>query len=231
MGKTRLGQIGPMSLMGLLTMMLVASIALNIYFYMGGKVPTMSAKNLTEIRVTRVIDGDTIDVESGERIRLYEIDAPEYPKECMGVDAKTRMEELVQDKKIFIQAFGKDNFGRVLAYVYFDRLLINQAITEEGLAYYIKGKTATENTLKIEQSESTAKLAGRGVWSSFCQTKKEGCLIKANYREADNSRIYHTPDCYNYKKITIKAGTSDRWFCNEEEAKVAGFRKSKDCPN
>ena len=117
-----------------------------------------------------------------------------------------------------------------MAYVFDGRLLINEVMIEEGLAYYVKGKTMTENSLPIEQSQDKAKLAGRGVWSSFCQTKKEGCNIKGNYRPADNTRIYHTSDCYNYDRITIKSGTSDRWFCNEEEAKKAGFRKSNDCP-
>ena len=180
--------------------------------------------------VNRVVDGDTVDIEAGERLRLYEIDAPEYPKDCLGIDAKTRIEELVFNKKIQYEKIGKDNFGRVLAYVYVNKLLINEVMTEEGLAYFIKGKTTTVNSLPIEQSQEKAKLVNRGVWSSFCQTKKEGCVIKGNYRPADNTRIYHTPDCYNYDKITIKRGTSDRWFCNEAEAIKAGFKKSQDCP-
>ncbi|PIU37079.1 hypothetical protein COS77_01305 [Candidatus Roizmanbacteria bacterium CG06_land_8_20_14_3_00_34_14] len=186
--------------------------------------------NRVEATVNKVIDGDTVDTEGGERLRLYEIDAPEYPKDCLGVDAKARMEELVFNKKIQYEKIGKDNFGRVLAYVYVDKLLINEVMTEEGLAYFIKGKTMTVNSLPIEQSQEKAKLVNRGVWSSFCQTKKEGCVIKGNYRPADNTRIYHTPDCYNYDKITIKRGTSDRWFCNEAEAIKAGFKKSQDCP-
>lgn len=191
---------------------------------------SLKKTNRVETIVKRVIDGDTFDVEMGERIRLYEIDAPEYPKDCLGTDAKTRMEDLVLDKKISVERIEKDNFGRTLAYIYLDKLFINEVMTEEGLAYFEKGKTVTENSLIIEQSQDKAKLVGRGVWSSFCQTKKEGCNIKGNYRPADNTRIYHTPDCYNYDKITIKPGTTDRWFCDENEAKIAGFRKSLDCP-
>lgn len=186
--------------------------------------------NRVEVLVKGIIDGDTIDTADSERIRLYEINAPEYPKDCLGVDAKARMEDLVLNKKISLEKIGKDNFGRTLAYVYLDKLLINEIMTEEGLGYFEKGKTLTKNSLTIEQSQDKAKLAGRGVWSSFCQTKKEGCNIKGNFRTADHTRIYHTPDCYNYDKITIKPGASDRWFCNEEEAKKAGFRKSNDCP-
>ncbi|MEK7633873.1 MAG: thermonuclease family protein [Patescibacteria group bacterium] len=209
----------------------IFSIILNIFFiFKEYKKFFLKKINKVEVNVSRVVDGDTIDTSDEERIRLYEINAPEYPKDCLGVDAKARMEDLVLNKKISLEKIRKDNFGRILAYVYLDKLFINETMTEEGLAYFEKGKTITENSLVIEQSQNKAKLAGRGVWSSFCQTKKEGCNIKGNYRSAGNSRIYHTPDCYNYDKITIKLGTSDRWFCSEDEAKKLGFIKSKDCP-
>lgn len=210
----------------------VISINFNLYFFFNLTFKKLfyHGNNKIIAKVIKVIDGDTFDVNKEERIRLYEINAPEYPKDCLGVDAKARMEDLILNKKISIEKIGKDNFGRTLAYVYLNKLLINDTMAEEGLAYFEKGKTITENSLTIEQSQDKAKLAGRGVWSSFCQTKKEGCIIKGNYRPADNTRIYHTPDCYNYDRITIKPGTSDRWFCSEEEAKKAGFRKSNDCP-
>jgi len=221
----------PKSISKLLLLILVLSLILNLFFLLKQyKNYFFKKANKIEVYVNRVVDGDTVDTSDGERLRFYEINAPEYPKDCLGIDAKARMEDLVLNKKIQYEKLGKDNFGRTLAYVFDGRLLINEVMIEEGLAYYVKGKTMTENSLPIEQSQDKAKLAGRGVWSSFCQTKKEGCNIKGNYRPADNTRIYHTSDCYNYDRITIKSGTSDRWFCNEEEAKKAGFRKSNDCP-
>lgn len=73
--------------------------------------------------------------------------------------------------------------------------------------------------------------AQRGIWSSLCQKPRgENCIIKGNYRRDKDTRIYHTPDCYNYNKITIREGKGDRWFCSEAEATAAGFRKSRDCP-
>ncbi|VVA43594.1 Thermonuclease [Candidatus Roizmanbacteria bacterium] len=215
----------------ILLLIFVVSLVFNLIFLLKQyRFISLKKNNRIEATVIRVIDGDTVDVSNGERLRFYEIDAPEYPKGCLGVDAKTRMENLVLNKKVQYEKIGKDNFGRILAYVFDSRLLVNEVMVEEGLAYFIKGKVQTQNSLLIEQSQDKAKLSERGVWSSFCQTKKEGCDIKGNYRSADNTRIYHTPNCYNYDRITIKLGTSDRWFCNEEEAKKAGFRKSNDCP-
>ena len=186
--------------------------------------------NKIEVLVTKIIDGDTFDTEKGERVRLYEIDAPEYPKGCMSEDAKKRLEELILNKNIFIEKIKNDNFGRTLAYVFIKDLLINESLTREGFAYFQKANIESQYSLIIEKSAEEAKNAGRGVWSSRCEMKKPGCLIKGNFRIADHTRIYHTPDCYNYDKIIISPGTSDRWFCSEEEAKKLGFVKSKDCP-
>lgn len=214
-----------------MSLVALVSVILNIRLYsfiQKQKVPFPNG--LINSKVERVIDGDTFDTDTDERIRLYEIDAPEYPIGCLATDAKDRLEGLILGKDINYQKVGKDNFGRILAYVFSGDLLINEIIVEEGLAYFTKGKTQTSYSFQIENDEKKAKLASRGVWSALCQTKKEGCMIKGNYRPADNTRIYHTPDCYNYAKITIKPGTSDRWFCTEKEATKAGFVKSKDCP-
>jgi len=207
------------------------SIVLNVYFFKTkSPSPLSSDKNLQNLKVTRVIDGDTFDAENGERYRLYEIDAPEYPKGCLGEDAKTRLENLILNKIISIKSFHRDNFGRILILVYSNNLFINEILVEEGYAVFSKDKTLTETSLTIEKAQEKARLTQRGVWSDLCLTKKDNCLIKGNYRSANNARIYHMPDCYNYDKITIKPGTSDRWFCSEQEAKMAGFRKSLDCP-
>ena len=214
----------------LVFVLLLFSILLNVYLISKSGFFSNAKNKLLKANVIRVIDGDTLDIEGGERIRLYGVNSPEYPKGCLGIDAKARLEELVLNTIISVERIGKDNFGRTLAYLYISNLSVDELMLEEGLAVYFKGITITKNSLLLEQIQDKAKIAGRGVWSSYCETKKEGCIIKGNYREASNSRIYHTPDCFNYDKITIKPGTSDRWFCTEDEAEKAGFRKSKDCP-
>jgi len=214
-----------------LLIVLIMSILLNIFFiFKYFKISFLKKSNFVETLVTKIIDGDTFDTKDGERIRLYEIDAPELPSGCLSEMSKFRLEEQIINNQLTIIRMGKDNFGRTLAYVFKNDLLINKSLVIEGLAYFQKGKTMTEYSLSIEQAEREAKDAGRGIWSPQCETKKDGCLIKGNYRSANNTRIYHTPDCYNYDKIIISTGTSDRWFCTEIEAKAAGFIKSKDCP-
>jgi endonuclease YncB( thermonuclease family) len=209
-----------------------ASFALNIFFILKNYSSFFlkENKNLIESKVIKVIDGDTIDLENSERVRFYEINAPEYPKGCLGDEAKERVETLLLNKVVSIEKVGKDHFGRILGYVYFNKLLVNEILVEEGLAYFEDEKNITKNSLILKKAEDKAKLSNRGVWSNLCQTQKPGCLIKGNFRSANHTRIYHTPDCFNYDRIIIKPGTSDRWFCSEEEAIKAGFKKSADCP-
>ena len=215
----------------LFTVIIFISLGLNAYFFRI-YFPSIKNKNplIFQNKIIRVIDGDTFDLENGERIRLALINAPEYPKDCMGVDARERLEVLVLNRIVSIEKLNKDSFGRIIALVYLDKLLVNEILVEEGFAYFDGRGVLNINSLNIERVQEKAKLTGRGVWSSLCQTQKEGCLIKGNYRSADNTRIFHTPDCYNYDKITIKPGTTDRWFCSEQEALTAGFKKSQDCP-
>ncbi|PIX68851.1 hypothetical protein COZ40_01060 [Candidatus Roizmanbacteria bacterium CG_4_10_14_3_um_filter_39_13] len=224
-----------------LSIVLASSVLLNIFFgykifYSQRKqteqntVETPRRNVSTNHIVQRIIDGDTFDIENGERVRLYGINAPEYPKGCMSGDAKNRLETLILNRNVGIKQVAKDNFGRLVSLVYLDNLFINEVLVEEGFAYFEKSKPETESALTLERAGAKAKQTGRGVWSSLCETKQEGCTIKGNYRSADTSRIYHTPDCYNYDRITVKPGTTDRWFCTEKEAQVAGFRKSLDCP-
>ncbi|MCX7881322.1 MAG: thermonuclease family protein [Patescibacteria group bacterium] len=209
------------------------SLFLNLYFFLRFKDQIFVFKNKNNrinAKVVRVIDGDTFDT-SDERIRLYEVDAPEYPNGCLSEEAKNRLKELLLNKEIAIEKINKDKFGRTLAYVYLNDIFINQSMISEGLAIYNKGKFFTEKSYLLQKEEDLAKKLKRGIFSSLCLSEKPGCLIKGNYREADNTRIYHTPDCYNYQKITIRPNSQDRWFCSEEEATKAGFIKSKDCPN
>ena len=56
-----------------------------------------------------------------------------------------------------------------------------------------------------------------------------GCNIKGKYavraRVTGNTGIYHLQACRSYPGLT----KPDRWFCSEEDAQAAGFRKAYNC--
>lgn len=212
---------------------LVLSLIFNLFFLFKEVGPAslfQATQNKEELkgRVVRVLDGDTFDLEEGVRVRLIGVDAPEYPKGCLSLKAKERLEELVLGKEVEIEVVEKDNFGRKLGFVMIGGLLINQTMIEEGLARAGAGENPKYGA-KLLAAEDSAKKAKRGIWSSLC-AGKEDCLIKGNVRRDRGTKIYQLPECYNYEKVVVNEEEGDLWFCSEEEARKAGFRKSEDCP-
>ena len=88
--------------------------------------------------VTRVIDGDTIIIDTGQRVRYIGIDTPEvYPQpEAYGTEATQANRNLVEGKKVRLEqdVTETDKYGRLLRYVYTDDTLINAELVRLGLA-------------------------------------------------------------------------------------------------
>jgi micrococcal nuclease len=119
--------------------------------------------------VTRVIDGDTIEIGTGQRVRYIGIDAPEvYPKkEPYGTEAWEANSRLVEGKKVRLErdVSDTDKYGRLLRYVYIDDVLINAELVRLGLA---EARAYPPDTLYqelLEQLEKGAREAGRGMWA------------------------------------------------------------------
>jgi len=54
----------------------------------------------------------------------------------------------------------------------------------------------------------------------------ESCLIKGNI-SSSGEKIYHVPGGSYYDRTVIDESKGERWFCSEQEAQAAGWRKSK----
>ncbi|MBU2523401.1 MAG: thermonuclease family protein [Nanoarchaeota archaeon] len=92
--------------------------------------------NMGEIRlVTKVIDGDTVIIEGGDSVRLLGIDTDEKGYPCYS-QAKKRLEELVLNKEVYLEADEEDQdmYGRYLRYIILDGENINIKLVQEGLA-------------------------------------------------------------------------------------------------
>ena len=53
------------------------------------------------------------------------------------------------------------------------------------------------------------------------------CRIKGNISTKTGERIYHLPGQRFYNQTRIDPSKGERWFCSEDDAKRAGWRKSK----
>ena len=91
--------------------------------------------------VSRIVDGDTIELGTGERVRYIGIDTPETvdPRkevQCFGKEASAKNKELVEGKEVRLvkDVSDKDKYGRLLRYVYVGDVFVNEKLVSEGYA-------------------------------------------------------------------------------------------------
>ena len=93
------------------------------------------------VLVTKVIDGDTIEIEGGQRVRYIGIDTretvdPTKPFQCFGVEASNKNKELVSGKRVRLEKdiSETDKYGPLLRYVYVGDTFINLELDRNGYA-------------------------------------------------------------------------------------------------
>lgn len=118
-------------------------------------------------KVNRVLDGDTIEIETGERVRYLGIDAPEN-NESMGITAKEFNEKMVLGKEVQLELDKTkiDNYGRVLAYVWIDKKMVNEELLKEGLAKVeiIKGESKLKYNDRLNAAQTFGEEHHNGLW-------------------------------------------------------------------
>ena len=84
-------------------------------------------------KVVRVVDGDTIKVSGGRRVRYVGIDTPEVGEDPEATDFNR---SLVGGRVVYLQrdVSDEDRFKRLLRFVYADGILVNAELVREGYA-------------------------------------------------------------------------------------------------
>ena len=121
--------------------------------------------------VTRVIDGDTIEIEGGKKVRYIGIDTPETvdprkPVQCFGVEAFNKNKELVERKRIRLEKdiSETDKYGRLLRYVYVDGIFVNDYLVRQGYAYAYTYPPDVKYSEQFIQAQKEARENNRGLW-------------------------------------------------------------------
>ena len=133
------------------------------------------------VKVFSVLDGDTMRYrdEDGvlQSVRLLGIDAPEsntarYKKvECLGKETKEYLTKLIKNKYVqlvFDEQQQRDIYGRLLAYVYLDDLLVNEHLISEGYAKEYTYKIPHPQQTLFKQREQESRDKRKGIWSTQC---------------------------------------------------------------
>ena len=130
--------------------------------------------------VARVIDGDTIELETGERIRYLMVDTPETTlghDDSFGQNAVQFNTDLVLGKTIALAYDTQctDDFDRLLAYVSVDGQEVNSLLVERGYGCVLRiPPNGADRAAEFDALEAAARAAGRGLWGN-CQPEEILC--------------------------------------------------------
>lgn len=117
-------------------------------------------------RVTRVIDGDTIEILAGPsptRVRLAAIDAPERKcGQAFGEASRRSLADLVAGKTVTVIDQGGDRYGRTLGFVFVGRLNVNAEQVRRGMAWHYRAYSADQALAGLERQ---ARASHRGLWA------------------------------------------------------------------
>jgi len=143
------------------------------YFEQSEKQGSAEQSEAGSYLVTRVIDGDTIEIEGGKKVRYIGIDTPETvdprkPVQCFGVEASNRNKQLVEGKKVRLEKDVSeiDKYGRLLRYVYVDGVFVNLVLVQEGFAYSYTYPPDIKYQNQFTEAQRLAREQKKGLWGS-----------------------------------------------------------------
>lgn len=194
-------------------------------------------------------DGDSITI-SGNRIRLFGIDAPEFDQVCTrgaqnwacGQESANQLSKLVTGRQVKCVPTGIDGFERIVARCSVGDVDINRTMVALGYAVAFR-KYSTDYV----STENTARNHKRGLWSGRFEMPSEvratnrpvieraprrivqsrpqavdyACTIKGN-RSRRGEWIYHVPGMPYYEQTR-----AEEVFCSEADARAAGYRRAR----
>lgn len=122
-------------------------------------------------RVSAVVDGDTITLEAGQRVRYIGINTPEASRadritQVLGQRAKIYNERLVlgKDIKLYFDVQPQDKYGRLLGYIYVGDTFVNAELVRAGYAAVSTVPPNVQYAELFKNLEAEARSEGRGLW-------------------------------------------------------------------
>jgi micrococcal nuclease len=114
----------------------------------------------TTVFVSRVIDGDTIQIDNNQRVRLKGIDCPES-NQYFGDVATTYLTAAIEKTQVVVENHYTDEYKRIVGVVYYGDININRFMVEQGLCWAYRRYVDDVELFALEEH---AKNAGIGLW-------------------------------------------------------------------
>ncbi|WP_018996192.1 thermonuclease family protein [Hirschia maritima] len=199
----------------------------------------------------QVTDGDSLRI-GDERIRLFGIDALEGKQTCnfsgdewaCGRSSRKALERAIGRNAVSCTVYDKDKYKRSVSICRVGETDLNEGQVRNGWAV-----AYTKYSKKYASAEKDAHANQRGIWRSEFERPedyrrrirqvnaerarqnqsrpvKAGCDIKGNISSGSGNRIFHVRGQRDYERTSINTKKGERWFCTEQEAWSAGWKKA-----
>ncbi|MCB1520537.1 MAG: thermonuclease family protein [Hyphomicrobiaceae bacterium] len=189
------------------------------------------------------VSGDTLRI-GGQRVRLAEIEAPERGQSCprstgqrwrCDTAATNALAKLIRGRKVECVLNGDVAGGLSTASCRHGETDLAAELVRGGHVFATEGFFASYSSL-----ESDAREKRRGIWAgnperpadyraarweAARKSAPEGCPIKGQVSRS--GRTYVLPWASGYERVKVRETRGGRWFCSEDEALSAGWRRSE----
>lgn len=184
------------------------------------------------VRVTRVVDGDSLVLATGERLRLRGIGAPdlkhrEHPEQYYGMEAKKILAHSVAGRELFLDRgeLGTDRHGRLIGVARLtDGRMLNLLMVEEGAAFAYPHAEDRDSGLAsiLLEAQREAMRQGKGFWPRILSMPS----ASGGYVGSRSSLRFHSASCAEAAKISR---ANRIVFSSLRQAFDAGYAPAKEC--
>jgi len=174
-------------------------------------------------KVIKIIDGDTVELLGGDRLRLLAIDSPEKG-DLFYDSAALVLSDLILNKTLRVEFSSRkrDGYGRLLGYIYVDTVFVNKAMIEAGMAHLYLFEDNLKDSFILNDLTATQKAAieaGVGIWS---RTVSE----EPYYLARGGSHRFHRPSCAS---VVNEPATELIRFSSRKDAFLLGYPPCRNC--
>jgi len=165
-------------------------------------------------RVSRVIDGDTVQLDDGRKLRYAGINAPEEGEPFYHESTQAN-NLLVGNKEVDLE-FGRskaDKHGRLLANVYVGRTFVQGEIVKQGWALVMRAQSLPRYRALLLKNQEEAKDSGRGIWT---KGEHSGQLTVIEVHPRESKRQSSSSEYVVFKNTGSKPLELTGWSISDE---------------
>jgi len=175
--------------------------------------------------VSNVIDGDTLELTTGEIVRLLGTNAPEKG-EYYYDESKSKLNQLVRGKNVSLEkdVVDRDRYGRLLRYVFADDVFVNLELIKQGYSSVYIISPNVKYSKEFLEAENEAKNKEIGIWKTSLY---KGCITIVDFHyDAKGNDNENLNDEYVILKNNCNFSVDiTGWEIKDESTNIYKFKK------